>query len=127
MWSYAQTREEPNKVLSWKDFDKADPIFATESITLHVAAYLRHMLEKYEEPEFVKYLIAPSPSALTGYFRCDEEEVYAALNELKRQGYEYEAAGNTGPIVLWDPLIRQKSAETSNSWTHWSLSGFNSA
>ncbi|HEY9744937.1 MAG TPA: hypothetical protein V6C99_01830 [Oculatellaceae cyanobacterium] len=83
---------------------------ALENQILQIAGYLRHMLEKYEESEFVKYLVAPSPRALTDYFGCGEDAIYASLNELKRQGYEYETAGSQGPITLWDPLIRHESS-----------------
>lgn len=113
-----------NKVLDWTDFDQALPALsasfssealADSSITLHVVAYLRHLLETYEDAEFIQYLIAPSPSALTGYFRCSEEEIIDALQELKRQGYEYESSGSTGPIVLWDPLVRTPTARFGES------------
>lgn len=98
---------------------------AAGSITLHIAAYLRQLLQEYEQSDFLKYLIAPSPSSLAEQFHCDEEDVYSALQELKRQGYDYETSGNAGALVLWDPLTRQKS-RLPNS-THWSISGFDPA
>jgi hypothetical protein len=123
----SQARRESGKVIHWKDFDQAEPPLLTGSLALHIAAYFRHVLNKYEDSEFVKYLVAPSPEALTGYFRCDEEDIYAALQEIKRQGYEYETSGSASPVILWDPLVRDPHGDKESLWgSHWSTSGFNS-
>jgi len=105
------------KVLNWHDFPSERPDW-NDSDASTIAAYLRRLLEKYEESEFIKYLIAPSPTALSGFFHCEEEAIYQALQELERQGYETETCGNAGPITLWDPLIRRKTVrhQEPNAW-----------
>lgn len=117
-----------NRVIPWQEFTQAEPLLLTGSLTLHIAAYFRHVLDKFEDSEFVKYLVAPSPTAVAGYFRCSEEDIYAALEEIKRQGYEYETSGSENPILLWDPLVRLKVDTAPKSfWSHWSTGGFTSA
>ena len=110
MWS-ARTQEDEMKVLSWKDFP-ADahngPGREDSPLTPQIAAYLRQILERFEESEFIKYLVTPSPVALSGFFHCTEPDIYSALKELQRQGYEYEVSSSAGPITLWDPLIRRR-------------------
>jgi len=108
MWNNTRSDEDEKKVIHWQDFP-AGIFHSPETATPQIAAHLRRILERYEESEFIKYLVVPSPMALSGHFHCSERDIYDALDELHRQGYEYETAGKTGPITLWDPLIRRKS------------------
>lgn len=119
MWTFNETPNQEEKVLSWNDFPPSRP--KPEEATIpHIASYLRGLLESYEESEFIKYLVAPSPMALSGFFHCAETEIYSALQELQRQGYETEANGSAAPVILWDPLIRRKTVrrKESNLWQH---------
>lgn len=90
--------------------------------TLRITTYLRRLLEKYEHSEFIRYVVAPSPSTLSNLFQCSESELQAALQELKRQGYEYEIApktnAETSPITLWDPRNRHPK-HPSDTVTPW--------
>lgn len=118
MWTSSQTRDSEKKVLNWQDF-KINPhqaISNGQSIdAAAIASYLRRLLENYEESEFIKYLVAPSPIALSGFFRCNQSDIYSALLELERQGYETETTSDSAPIVLWDPLIRTKTVRRNES------------
>jgi hypothetical protein len=117
MWPAAKTIDATKKVLDWSDFSSEGLSWTDDAGTPDIVAYLRRLLERYEESEFIKYLVLPSPVALSGFFHCGEEAIQDALLELQRQGYEVETTGNTGPIVLWDPLIRQNTHRQSpNSW-----------
>lgn len=107
MWKSTKTQTEPSKTLEWNDFHQDSD--SPEPAMVRVASQLRSILEKYEESEFIKYLVAPSPDALSGFFLCEVSDIYSALQDLHRQGYEYELTnGDSSPIVLWDPLVRQK-------------------
>lgn len=106
MWTRQNAHEE-KKVLNWEDFPP-EPDVRRDVLVPEICAYMRKILDRYEESEFIKYLVLPSPIALSGFFHCDEQVVMDALKELQRQGYEYEAAGFAGPITLWDPLVRRK-------------------
>jgi hypothetical protein len=120
MWNLSRTadaKKMEQKVLNWQDLQHA-PAEQTEFSAPTIASCLRRLLEKYEESEFIKYLVAPSPTALSGFFHCDEAEIYQALQELERQGYATETSGDLGPILLWDPLIRRKTIRhhEPNAW-----------
>lgn len=102
------------KQLSWQDFSSAtgnrpqtQSLEATKSLGVRNA--LRALLEQYEESEFIKYLVAPSPEAMSGYFQCSVREIEEALEQLRRLGFEYEYKGVNHALVLWDPLIREKT------------------
>lgn len=116
MWNH-HTDDDGKKVLSWKDFPAANA-HRDEAMTTQIAQYMRRILDRYEDSEFIKYLVLPSPVALSGFFHCAVDEIHAALKELQRQGYEFEAAGNAGPITLWDPLIRRRSSRRQEN-TPW--------
>jgi len=123
MWTFNQTRNTEKKVLGWQDFqpDFHEDLLKPQTGDISsIASYLRRLLENYEESEFIKYLIAPSPIALSGFFHCREADIYSALLELERQGYQAETNGGSAPIVLWDPLIRRKTIrrEHSSLWQH---------
>jgi hypothetical protein len=119
MWTFNESYNQEEKVLSWQDFPP-DQMRSGEVTVPHIAGYLRRLLEDHEESEFIKYLVAPSPVALSGFFHCNESEIYDALAELQRQGYEAETNSNTEPVILWDPLIRRKTVRRaeSNLWQH---------
>ncbi|HEY9685414.1 MAG TPA: hypothetical protein V6C52_00415 [Coleofasciculaceae cyanobacterium] len=106
MWN-SRSRDE-SKTLHWEDFPAAAHNLE-ELGAPAITAYLRRILDEFEDSEFIKYLVIPSPLALSGFFHSSEDEIFNALQELRRQGYEYEATGQSGPITLWDPLIRRKS------------------
>lgn len=115
MWTFSQTHaNKEEKVLSWNDFPPSMPR-PGEAMVPHIASYLRSLLENYEESEFIKYLVAPSPIALSGFFQCAETEIYSALQDLQRQGYEAETSGSAAPVILWDPLIRRKTVQRKES------------
>lgn len=126
MWT-TKTDEE-KKVLGWNDFPAATTL-RDEIAAPQIAAYLRRILEKYEDCELIKYLVVPSPIALSGFFHCAESEIHHALHELQRQGYEFETAGSSGPITLWDPLIRRKALKRDEptAWQVFCQSLFNPA
>lgn len=111
IWAQHSAQDE-KKVLNWNDFP-AEPDVRQDVLVPEICAYMRRILEKYEESEFIKYLVLPSPMALSGFFHCTEQDVLAALKELHRQGYEYETAGSAGPITLWDPLVRRNTRQVS--------------
>lgn len=118
MRTSANAMEQKKKVVDWRDFSLDPFAWDGEFGTPAIAASLRRVLEHYEESEFIKYLVLPSPVALSGFFHCAEGDIQDALHELQRQGYEVELSGRTGPIMLWDPLVRQKRShpELPNSW-----------
>lgn len=119
MWaSFSTQQDDEKKILHWRDFCVDSDAWDELSNIPNIAAYLRRMLERYEESEFIKYLVLPSPVALSGFFHCTEDDIHQALQELQRQGYELELAGSTEPIMFWDPLIRRNSRprQTMNSW-----------
>ena len=126
MWSHKT--EEEKRVLGWKDFPAA-AYNREEPATPRIAAYLRRILERFEDSDFIKYLVVPSPIALSGFFHCTEREIHDALHELQRQGYEYETGGSSAPITLWDQLIRRKTArrEEPSPWNFFYQSLFNPA
>jgi hypothetical protein len=100
----------PQKQLFWQDFVSIDTASTEETETpLKIRNSLRQLLEQYEESEFIKYLVAPSAEALSGYFQCTTEEVEQGLQQLKQLGYDYESRGSHHPITLWDPLVREKT------------------
>lgn len=105
------------KILNWQDFQHR-PLESFDWTTPSIASYLRRLLEKYEESEFIKYLVAPSPNALSIFFQCNESDIYQALQELELQGYATETSGDLSPIILWDPLIRRKTIrhQEPNTW-----------
>jgi hypothetical protein len=111
------------KVLHWEDFSgyvHTDDF----TVTPQISSCFRNLLEKYEETENYRYLVLPSPIALAGFFKCTEIEIMAALQELQRQGYEYEISGIAGPITLSDPLIGRRDLEAEEAyeqphWQHW--------
>lgn len=105
LWPHHHESDPHRKVLNWEDFIPAQSEEDNTSPT-QIAAYMKHLLERYEESEFIRYLVAPSPLALSGFFHCSESEIQHALLELERQGYRTETTGLAEPIVLWDPLIR---------------------
>jgi hypothetical protein len=110
MWN-SRSRDE-SKILHWEEFPAAARNLAQNMEGLDAPAitgYLRRILEEYEDSEFIKYLVIPSPLALSGFFHCSGDEIFSALQELRRQGYEYETTGHSGPITLWDPLIRRRN------------------
>jgi hypothetical protein len=110
MWN-SRSRDE-SKILHWEDFPAAAHNLEGLGVAA-ITAYLRRILDEFEDSAFIKYLVIPSPLALSGFFHCSEDEIFNALQELRRQGYEYETAGHSGPITLWDPLIRRKSPARS--------------
>jgi hypothetical protein len=118
MWSETKTGEQDKKVLGWRDFPAQLPGWNQEQAgASEIAAYLRRLLERYEESELIQYLVVPSPVALSGFFHCSESQVQEALGELQRQGYDVESTGSLGPLTLWDPLVRQKTHRPQhNSW-----------
>lgn len=121
MWSSNSKRsKDEKKVLNWQDFPVDGIPFTGEITAPYIASHLRRLLEKYEESEFIQYLVAPSPTALSGFFQCKEADIYEALQDLERQGYATESSGDFGPILLWDPLIRRKTTrrQESNAWHH---------
>lgn len=101
------------KQLFWQDFvnlDTSSPNSSDETdMALKIRNRLRQLLEQYEESEFIKYLVAPSAEALSGYFQCTTEEVEHGLQQLKQLGYDYEYRNSHHPITLWDPLVRDKT------------------
>lgn len=121
MWnSNRQVKNAEEKVLNWQDFPHQNPESTEEWSTPSIASYLRRLLEKYEESEFIKYLVAPSPNALSNFFQCEESDIYQALLELELQGYGTETSGDLSPIILWDPLIRRKTIR-HNEPTTWQV------
>jgi hypothetical protein len=121
MWSTNSKRSvDEKKVLNWQDFPMETPPDG-EVTAPYIASHLRRLLEKYEESEFIQYLVAPSPTALSGFFHCKESDIYEALHELERQGYQAETAGDFGPILLWDPLIRLKTIRHQDPASTWHL------
>jgi hypothetical protein len=119
MWNFSRENnaKSEEKILNWQDF-QYQPLDSKEWNTPTIAAYLRRLLEKYEESEFIKYLVAPSPNRLSNFFHCDESDIYHALQELELQGYATESSGDFNPIILWDPLIRQRTIrhQEPNTW-----------
>lgn len=104
------TSHSTQKQLSWQDFPNQEVDLPDgQDTALKVRNALRYLLEQYEESEFIKYLVAPSAEALSGYFQCTTEEVENGLQLLKQLGYDYESQGSHGPITLWDPLVREKT------------------
>lgn len=87
---------------------------------VQIAAYFRRLLESCLAPAPNKgsvpppYLLVPSACALSGYFKCPEISIFEALQELGRQGYEYEIRGLDGPICLRDPKGRRH--QNLNQW-----------
>ncbi len=110
MWTRHHAHEE-KKVLNWDDLPP-EPDVHQDLPVPEICAYMRKLLDRYEESEFIQYLVLPSPIALSGFFHCSEHRVMDALRELQRQGYEYDVAGFAGPITLWDPLVRRKTRQS---------------
>jgi hypothetical protein len=109
------------KVLHWDDFSGYVHV-DDYTVTPQLAGCFRNLLEKYEETESVKYLVLPSPIALSGFFKCTELEIMESLQELQRQGYDYEISGIAGPISIWDPLIGRRDFEEEHEpmqWQQW--------
>ena len=125
MWQ-RQIQDDGRKTLSWKDLPASTDVRADFLIT-ELTCYMRRLLERYESSDFIKYLVLPSPTALSGHFHCKADDIMHALKELERQGYEYEAAGHGGPITLWDPLIRRREEKRRQErrWPSWYRGIFN--
>lgn len=108
----------PQKQLYWNDFPNPNRIIddttSDKEPPFRVRDCFRQLLEQYEESEFIKYLVAPSAEALSGYFHCTTEEVEQGLKLLKQLGYDYEYRGNHRAITLWDPLIRDKTVRRAS-------------
>ncbi len=100
-------RSANEKRIAWADIPPATEM-PTESTALEISQVLRQLLEHYEESEFIKYLVTPSPDTLRSYFNCSQDDLIQALEQLKSQGYDYETHSPERPITLWDPLIRNK-------------------
>jgi len=58
--------------------------------------------------EFIRYLVAPSPSSLALFFQVQIAQVYQALKTLELQGFVAETSSHYSPIILWDPILREK-------------------
>lgn len=76
--------------------------------SLAIARCLRSFLEKFEDSEFIRYLVAPSPSSLALFFQVQIAQVYQALKTLEIQGIVAETSSHYSPIILWDPVLREK-------------------
>lgn len=96
------------KQVFWQDFLKVESAASDEAdtVSFKIRNAFRALLEQFEDSEFIKYLVAPSPEALSGYFQCTVKDIEEALQELKQLGYDYESRGTHQPITLWDPLVR---------------------
>lgn len=106
------------KQICWQDFLKVESSSPEEidMVSFKIRNAFRALLEQFEDSEFIKYLVAPSPEALSGYFQCTVKDIEEALQALKQLGYDYESRGPHQPITLWDPLIRtQPKPESSPS------------
>jgi hypothetical protein len=74
-----------------------------------IAAYLRHVLERYQVSDHIESLELPSILDLSIHFGCCEMDLFDALFELKKQAYRYEINGIDHPIRITDPLLRKPS------------------
>lgn len=104
-----EVRGGTHKQLTWNELAGELQEEQAERSTADITRILRNLLERYEETEFIKYLVAPSPSSLALYFQIPLEQVYQALKDLELQGFQTESSSHYAPIILWDPLIREKT------------------
>ena len=80
-----------------------------------IARCLRTFLEKFEESEFIRYLVAPSPSSMALFFQVQIAHVYQALKTLELQGFIAETSSHYSPIILWDPQVRENPNRRTES------------
>jgi hypothetical protein len=104
-----ETRGGAHKQLTWSDFAQALQQTGSEKTAVNIARCLRYILERFEESEFITYLVIPSPSSMALYFQIPVQEVYQAMQDLEQQGYQTESSSHYAPILLWDPLIHEKT------------------
>ena len=105
-----EARGGTHKQLTWHDLSleiKHCPQHESKP-SLAIARCLRSFLERFEESEFIRYLVAPSPSSLALFFQVQIAQVYQALKTLELQGFVAETSSHYSPIILWDPILREK-------------------
>lgn len=100
--------EETHKQVTWNDLSRALQHTPAEKTAADIAHCLRLILKRFEESEFITYLVIPSPSSMALYFQTSINEIYQAMTELSQQGFQTETSSNYAPILLWDPIIRKK-------------------
>jgi len=110
-----EARSGKHHQLGWSELAAEFQHSQAERTTADIVRCFRIVLERFEESEFIKYLVAPSPSSLALFFRTSMSQVYQALKELEKHGYETEASSHYAPVILWDPQVRQKTARFINA------------
>jgi hypothetical protein len=109
-----ETDRSRHKQLCWNDFAIGKAGIQAENPTAEIARCLQHILERFEESEFVKYLVAPSPSSLAAHFKTSLTHIYQALQTLEEKGYGAETSNHYAPILLWDPMVRKNTVRLSH-------------
>lgn len=108
-----EVRGDAYNQLAWKDFEEAKQQVGTTGSISELVRCIQILLERFEESEFIKYLVIPSPSSLAHYFRLTVNEIDQALNDLNQLGYQTETSSHCAPITLWDPIIRGRTNRSS--------------
>ncbi|HWU42481.1 MAG TPA: hypothetical protein VN132_03550 [Bdellovibrio sp.] len=104
-----EAREGVHKQLTWHDLERAIKQQKSGLTASNIAICLKRLLECFEESEFITYIVVPSPSSLALNFQIPIKEIYRALKLLNIQGYQTEGSGHYAPIIVWDPLRRERT------------------
>jgi hypothetical protein len=75
------------------------------STILKVENYLKTLFESGPGDGAADSMTFPSVRDLSRIFQCSREDILHALNELERQGYDYQVDGTDQPVILRDRLI----------------------
>jgi len=74
------------------------------SQVLLVKRYLQELYNQDLLEGAVSFKRFPSVTAIALGLRCSTVEVYAALKELKTEGYRYRISADGKSLILWDVL-----------------------
>ncbi len=100
--SYATTlRKLPFQLTKWSPYAL---LKINGSTVLQIKNYLGRLYDSMSHDSPV--VLLPSVNEVSKRFGCDTEEVYGALNELKKQGFNYKVYGEQKPIKMFDALYK---------------------
>ncbi len=88
--------------------DMPEPRFArSATLPMQIAAYFRRLLLSGASRK-CDFLELPTPCQLAGFFGCSEMVLMKALQEFERQGYAYELNALDRPVLISDPMNRER-------------------
>jgi hypothetical protein len=78
------------------------PLSNQESAIVRVKSYFESIFLHQKEGKFTQF---PSVRALASFLQTSPKSVIAALDELRKDGFDYEILNKQGTVLVWDKLL----------------------